>query len=158
MGTYFVSFSYPAFLLKIFLPKLRTVIIGNYYQRVQNFRLDPFHMSFCLNLKLICTIANPSAESNVWLNPRLLFFLLSKTLNSSYMNHTFDSGGFFTFLVALAHGATPNSTALIYKSFFESTEKVSFIEKSNAIIIFFFELHLLLVVLRHQISKWIVRV
>ena len=34
----------------------------------------------------------------------------------------------------------PNSTALIYKAFFESTEKVSFIEKSNAIIIFFFRI------------------
>ena len=38
----------------------------------------------------------------------MILFCFTKILNLAfYMTRTFDSGGFFTFLVALAHGVAP---------------------------------------------------
>ena len=58
------------------------VIIGNYNQRVQNLKIVPFHLSFCLNLKLICTIENPRIKCVT--EPKIIIFLLCKNLNSRF--------------------------------------------------------------------------
>ena len=40
----------------------------------------------------------------MWLNP-IFFFQAESSLKLFFITHTFDSGGFFTFLLDLAHGA-----------------------------------------------------